>query len=89
MYEVTWVETGRTKQMSYDECVANFGEDEFLEILDGHLPHIVAINLDDDGEPPYDMTDVEADADTLASAGWGTDEDYGYFGDYSEGYEND
>ena len=26
------------------------------------------------------MTDVEADADTLASAGWGTDEDYGYFG---------
>ena len=24
-----------------------------------------------------DMTDVEADADTLKSAGWGTDEDYG------------
>ena len=23
------------------------------------------------------MTDAEADADTLASAGWGTDEDYG------------
>jgi hypothetical protein len=39
-----------------------------------------------DGEPcgsDYDgdnMTDVEADADTLASAGYGTDEDYGYFG---------
>jgi Zn-finger nucleic acid-binding protein len=26
------------------------------------------------------MTDVEADADALASAGWGTDEDYGDFG---------
>lgn len=26
------------------------------------------------------MTDAEADADVLASAGWGTDEDYGYFG---------
>ena len=26
------------------------------------------------------MTDAEADADTLASAGWGTDEDYGYYG---------
>ena len=25
-------------------------------------------------------TDVEADADTLASAGMGTDEDYGYYG---------
>lgn len=29
----------------------------------------------------YEMSDVEADADTLASAGWGTDEDYGYYGD--------
>jgi len=25
----------------------------------------------------YEMSDVEADADTLASAGFGTDEDYG------------
>lgn len=27
------------------------------------------------------MTDGEADADVLASAGWGTDEDYGHFSD--------
>lgn len=27
------------------------------------------------------MSDAEADADALASAGWGTDEDYGYWGD--------
>jgi hypothetical protein len=27
------------------------------------------------------MTDGEADADALASAGWGTDEDYGFYGD--------
>ena len=26
-------------------------------------------------------SDVEADADALASAGWGTDEDYGYASD--------
>lgn len=31
-------------------------------------------------DEPVGMTDVEADADTLASAGWGTDEDYGYYG---------
>jgi len=32
----------------------------------------------DEGVPDYyEMSDVEADADTLASAGWGTDEDYG------------
>jgi hypothetical protein len=42
---------------------------------------------EDDGYDPNDhsdddgMTDVEADADTLRSAGWGTDEDYGDFGD--------
>jgi hypothetical protein len=30
--------------------------------------------------PEDNMTDAEADADTLASAGWGTDEDYGYHG---------
>ena len=26
-------------------------------------------------------SDAEADADVLASAGWGTDEDYGYYGE--------
>lgn len=38
---------------------------------------------DDDGGDPETgdcMTDAEADADVLASAGWGTDEDYGCFG---------
>lgn len=35
---------------------------------------------DEDGEP-MDMSDVEANADTLAGAGWGTDEDYGKFSD--------
>ena len=33
------------------------------------------------------MTDVEADADTLASAGYGTDEDYGYYGDDDYSYD--
>jgi hypothetical protein len=33
-----------------------------------------------DEEPEDNMTDVEADADTLRIAGMGTDEDYGYFG---------
>jgi len=38
---------------------------------------------DDGEEEPWDgfRDDVEADADTLASAGYGTDEDYGYYGD--------
>lgn len=28
-----------------------------------------------------DSNDLSDDADALASAGWGTDEDYGYYGD--------
>ena len=37
--------------------------------------------MDDDYIPdePDDMTDVEADADTLASAGMGADEDYNHY----------
>jgi len=35
-------------------------------------------------EPSDGMSDVEADADVLASAGWGTDEDYGDFGGHDE-----
>jgi hypothetical protein len=27
------------------------------------------------------LSDAEADANALASMGWGTDEDYGYYGD--------
>ena len=39
-------------------------------------------------EPPDDnMSDVEADADTLRSCGWGTDEDYGCYNS-AEGYDD-
>jgi hypothetical protein len=31
--------------------------------------------------------DVDADANTLASAGYGTDEDYGYYGEGEDNYE--
>lgn len=34
-----------------------------------------------DDEPRDFLSDAEADADALASAGWGTDEDYGGYGD--------
>ena len=39
--------------------------------------------MPDDGDEPWDgfNSDAEADADVLASAGWGTDEDYGYYGE--------
>lgn len=38
--------------------------------------------MDEERDEPWDgfNSDAEADADVLASAGYGTDEDYGYFG---------
>lgn len=40
-------------------------------------------NADPEGDYPEDQyrNDVEADADVFTSIGWGTDEDYGYYGD--------
>lgn len=38
-------------------------------------------NMEYDIEADDGMTDVEADADTLRSAGYGTDEDYGFYGE--------
>jgi hypothetical protein len=41
--------------------------------------HYAGTDQNDEQEPGDGMTDGEADADTLASAGYGTDEDYGCF----------
>jgi len=42
--------------------------------------------LDEDPEYGFEgehgeLSDIEADADTLRNCGWGTDEDYGYYGE--------
>jgi len=47
----------------------------------------LGIEMGDGTDNDDNMTDVEADADTLASAGWGTDEDYDE--DYDEEYDED
>lgn len=59
-----------------------FAEDDFLEAAyedanGGDFDTAVEDEYEDyeDG-----LSDVEADAMALAGAGWGTDEDYGYFG---------
>lgn len=61
-----------------DTCYDPRAKDWALE-LDEILEELVntdAIEADQDIDPP-EMSDVEADADTLRSAGMGTDEDYG------------
>ena len=47
----------------------NFDNDDYVEIEEN-----------DWSEPYNDLDNLLDDAEALASAGWGTDEDYGYFG---------
>lgn len=65
-------------------CRENNQQGEKMYDNDGSESEAQEIDFDvaDEG---YQMSDVEADADTLASAGMGTDEDYGYYGN-DEGF---
>ena len=47
----------------------NFDNDDYVEIDENNW-----------SEPYNDLDNLLDDAEALASAGWGTDEDYGYFG---------
>ena len=52
-------------------------EVEYRDHIEPEYPEIDASN-----EENYDSEDdTWADADTLTSIGWGTDEDYGYYGE--------
>ena len=57
-----------TDEVRWDEADWTIEENTMNEAGTGY-------EVTDEGIP--EMSDVEADADTLASAGWGTDEDYG------------
>lgn len=44
-FEVTFIDNGVTKLMTYKQCVEVFGKAEFKEILLGYAPHIVAVQV--------------------------------------------
>jgi len=58
----------RAEEMFEAECLGSF------------LAEAPSEAATEDVEYGDGMTDAEADADTLRSAGMGTDEDYGYYG---------
>jgi hypothetical protein len=77
---------------NYDYHDSFYGEDSANYHPDAD--HEISTNFDDDGDMD-DTYDDSMDGDhesALASAGWGTDEDYGYFGedvDYREDFHCD
>ena len=62
----SWQLTGKIDELDYADMVNLKANIEFA-----------LWDYDSQWMTEDNMTDVEADADTLASAGWGTDEDYG------------
>lgn len=85
VYEMDGVECGREDgyedDCNYDDYNDFWGlpENELDEIRDQMNKDE---GYDDDG---YDSMDGDHDSG-MTSAGWGTDEDYGYYGDYGEDY---
>lgn len=53
------------------------------ELTDEEIDEQYNVGRDEDGEDcyPYNCHDLSDDAEALASAGYGTDEDYGFYGD--------
>jgi len=60
------------------DCLAC--EDGGVVLHGSHRGELCTCQRADALEEDADWSDVEADADTFESAGWGMDEDYGYFG---------
>lgn len=73
---------GVTKYLFTDRYGEHDGDGEYYNSHeDAALAAIAWVNQEPDYNDDDGMTDAEADADVLRNAGWGTDEDYGFFGD--------
>jgi hypothetical protein len=68
--------------MNYDD------HNDFWGLPENELDEIRDQMNEDEGYDDDDYDDsMDGDHDSaMESAGWGTDEDYGYFGDYGEDY---
>ena len=62
---------------------ADFNMPQLEAVIDTLQAEVTAAETNVPDDEPFDgfRTDAEADADALASAGHGTDEDYGSFGE--------
>lgn len=45
MWEITFIDSGKTVRWSTRQCNKHFGKDEFSEIKQGYAPHIVACKV--------------------------------------------
>lgn len=83
MYLIFHKPSNVSEELTEAEAIDKFGSERLGMILAGLDEEYEADDITEEMDTEYDpfRDDVEADADALASAGWGTDEDYGYYGD--------
>lgn len=64
-------------------CLGYMNEDDIRDMLRQNDVLVAVEPEDDDDFSDFDDADFDsfADGEALASAGWGTDEDYGMFGE--------
>ena len=89
MIKINKIEIPDVQFLTENECREIMGvlamrhdriSDRELAILEACEDRVYDLEFGDiDMSYEDNYTDAEADADTLASAGWGTDEDYGCF----------
>jgi hypothetical protein len=46
MYEVTFIDAGKTFTWTLKQCQEHFGVQEFKEYEAGYLPHVVVVKID-------------------------------------------
>jgi hypothetical protein len=69
--------------IAVNDADGRFGPARYTVSDDGEPIATYLVEAEYDGEVgwPFDCNDLSDDADALASAGFGTDEDYGFYGD--------
>jgi len=72
--------------IAVNDADGRFGPARYTITDNGERIATYRVDAEYDGEAgfPYDCHDLSDDADALASAGFGTDEDYGYYGECDE-----
>ena len=86
LYDIQILKTAEGIQVSIFSAEGELDPLAFASAFD--IDALIEAEESRDEEPGDNMTDAEADADTLASAGWGTDEDYGRFDAEFEAEDN-
>lgn len=45
LYEITYIDSGKTEVLNEHECISKFGKDEWPEYRENYLPHVVVCEL--------------------------------------------